>query len=356
MNTHNPIKDLFDDPENGHLLTRAIIATIREPLIVLDEDLRVLVASPSFYNAFKVLPSDTEGKLIYELGNGQWNVPALRGLLKGVIPEHATVDAFEVEHEFPTIGKRTMLLSSREIRYENGKRKSLVTIYDVTERRKLEADKERLSMQKDLLLKEMRHRIANSLQLIASILMLKAGIVESDDTRKHLEDAHDRIMSIATVQKQLDPLTLGEEIHVAPYLEALCASLARSMVGGRKPLSIRVNAGTGSVSSETAISFGLLTTELVINAIKHAFPDNRTGVIIVTYEALDSTWTLSVADDGIGKTEKGSESRDGLGTSIVAALANQLNAKVHIESSSSGTKVSFVHPRITIETDPAVQS
>lgn len=337
-------EDLFDDPKNGHLLTRAIIDTIREPLIVLDTDLRVLVASPSFYTAFKVLPSDTEGLLVYELGNGQWDIPALRGLLKGVIPDHATVDAFEVSHDFPSIGRRTMLLSSREIRYENGKKKSLVTIYDVTDRRKLEADRERLILQKDLLLKEMRHRIANSLQLIASILLLKAGIVESAETRKHLEDAHERIMSIATVQKQLDPVTLGEEIAVAPYLEALCASLARSMVGGRRPIAIRVNAGIGSVSSETAISFGLLTTELVINAIKHAFPENRTGVILVTYEVLDGTWTLSVADDGVGKTENNANGRDGLGTSIIGALANQLHAKVHIDSSSIGTKVSFAHP------------
>ncbi len=335
--------DLFDDPENGHLLTRAIIDTIREPLVVLDSDLRVLVASPSFYNAFKVLPSDTEGVLIYDLGNGQWDIPALRGLLKGVIPDHATVDAFEVEHDFPSIGRRTMLLSSREIRYENGKKKSLVTIYDITDRRALEADRERLLQQKDLLLKEMRHRIANSLQLIASILILKAGIVESAETRKHLEDAHDRIMSIATVQKQLDPVSLGEEIAVAPYLEALCASLSRSMVGVRRPIAIRVNATEGNVTSETAISFGLLTTELVINSIKHAFPNNQTGVILVSYEILDGTWTLSVADDGVGKDADNANGRDGLGTSIVGALANQLNAKVHIDSSSSGTHVSFTH-------------
>jgi two-component sensor histidine kinase len=343
VNNHKPSDDLFNDPKNGHLLTRAIIDTIREPLIVLDTDLRVLVASPSFYKAFQVLPSDTEGQLIYDLGNKQWDIPALRGLLKGVIPDHATVDAFEVEHDFPSIGRRIMLLSSREIHYENGQKKSLLTIYDITERRKLEADRERLMAQKDLLLKEMRHRVANSLQLIASILMLKAGIVSSEETRKHLEDAHDRIMSIATVQQQLDPGGLGDRIDVAPYLEALCTSLAKSMIGGRKAIGIQVHAGAGSVTSEEAISFGLLTTELVINAIKHAFPNDRAGVIIVAYEVLNSTWTLSVADDGIGKSIDNSDGRDGLGTSIVAALANQLQAKVFTESSATGTKVSFVH-------------
>lgn len=126
MNNSSPIEDLFDDPKSGHLLTRAIIDTIREPLLVLDTDLRGLVASPSFYTSFKTLPSDTEGRLVYELGNGQWNIPALRGLLKGVIPDHATVDAFEVEHDFPTLGRRTMVLSSREIRYENGQKKALL--------------------------------------------------------------------------------------------------------------------------------------------------------------------------------------------------------------------------------------
>lgn len=335
--------DLFDDPKNGHLLTHAIIDTIREPLIVLNKDLCVLAASPSFYTTFKVLPSDTEGKHIYELGNGQWNIPALRGLLKGVIPDHATVDAFEVEHDFPVIGRRIMQLSSKEIRYENGQQKTLVTIYDITERRDLEAQREKLIKQKDLLLKEMRHRIANSLQLIASILLLKAGIVESAETRKHLEDAHERIMSIATVQQQLDPGGLDEEIALGPYLSSLCASLARSMIGGRKPIVIEVHADSDAVSSEKAISFGLLTTELVINAIKHAFPHERPGIITVRYERTQSGWILSIADNGVGKSETNENGRDGLGTSIIAALANQLNAKVRIESSAQGTTVSFRH-------------
>ncbi|MFZ2887033.1 MAG: histidine kinase dimerization/phosphoacceptor domain -containing protein [Minisyncoccia bacterium] len=343
MNTSAPLEDLFNDPKNGHFLTRAIIDTIREPLLVLDSDLRVLVASPSFYTAFKVLPSDTTGKLVYELGSGQWNIPELRGLLKGVIPEHATVDAFEVVHDFPTIGKRTMLLSSREIRYDNGQKKSLVTIYDITDRRELEAQKEKLSRQKDLLLKEMRHRVANSLQLIASILLIKAGIVESEDTRKHLEDAHERIMSIATVQKQLDPTTLGEDIAVKPYLEALAASLARSMVGGRRPITIEVIADAGTVSSEVAISFGLLVTELIINSVKHAFPDNKKGHITVMYESRGTLWTLSVADDGVGSSRSDGIPRHGLGTSIVAALAGQLQAQTQSESGPDGTKVQFTH-------------
>ena len=343
MNADSLIDDLFTDPKHGHLLTRAIIDTIREPLLVLNKELCVLVASPSVYSVFKTFPSDTEGKLIYELGNGQWNIPALRGLLKGVLPNDATVDAFEVEHDFPTIGKRTMLLSSREIVYENDQRKSLVTMYDVTEQRNLEAKTERLIKQKDLLLKEMQHRVANSLQLIASILLIKAGIVESEETRKHLEDAHERILSIATVQKQLDPGSLGDEIKVEAYLVALCSSLARSMVGGRRPITIEVKADAGTVSSEAAISFGLLTTELIINSIKHAFPNNRTGCIKVNFESRGIAWVLSVSDDGVGHPKNETPEHLGLGTSIVAALADQLQAKTQTESGVNGTRVSFMH-------------
>jgi two-component sensor histidine kinase len=342
----SPIEDLFTDPKHGHLLTRAIIDTIREPLLVLNKDLHVLVASPSFYKTFQTLPSDTEGKLVYELGNGQWNIPALRGLLKGVIPNDATVDAFEVEHDFPSIGRRTMLLSSREILYENDQRKSLVTIYDVTVQRDLEAQAARLIKQKDMLLKEMRHRVANSLQLIASILLIKAGIVESEETRKHLEDAHERIMSIATVQKQLDPGSLGDEVKVAPYLQALCASLARSMVGGRRPITIEVKADEGTVSSEAAISFGLLATELIINSIKHAFPNNRSGCIRVSFESRGTAWVLNVSDDGIGHPKLETDEHLGLGTSIVAALADQLKAVIQTESGPRGTKVSFTHTEL----------
>ncbi|MFZ2556197.1 MAG: sensor histidine kinase, partial [Minisyncoccia bacterium] len=185
--------------------------------------------------------------------------------------------------------------------------------------------------------------MANSLQLIASILLLKAGLVESEETRFHLNDAHERIMSIATVQRQLDPGGIGEEIVVAKYLTALCESLAHSMVGGRKPITIRVEAGAGTVSSESAISFGLLTTELVINAIKHAFPHNRPGIVTVTFAETDEGWTLSVADDGVGQDGGAGDARQGLGTSIVTALANQLHARTETESGAHGTKVSFIY-------------
>src|SRR5512133_3294758 len=89
----------------------SIIDTIREPLIILDQDLRVVTASRSFYEFFKVKPDETEGQLIYNLGNDQWDIPQLRELLENILPDKTTFDNYEVEHDFLTIGKRVMLLN-----------------------------------------------------------------------------------------------------------------------------------------------------------------------------------------------------------------------------------------------------
>ena len=85
----------------GHDLAEAIVDAIREPLLVLDPDFRVIAASRSFYRTFAVTPRKTQGQLLFELGDGQWNIPGLRALLEDIIPKRRTVEAYEVEHEFP---------------------------------------------------------------------------------------------------------------------------------------------------------------------------------------------------------------------------------------------------------------
>lgn len=113
-----------------------IINTVREPLIILDQDLRVVKASRSFYKFFKVNQEDTIGTLIYDLGNKQWNIPKLKELLETILPEKTTFDNYEVEHDFSTIGKRIMLLNSRQIERAFGKEKIiLLAIEDITDRR-----------------------------------------------------------------------------------------------------------------------------------------------------------------------------------------------------------------------------
>ena len=180
--------------DDGRALAQAIVDTVREPLLVLDKDLRVVAASRSFYETFQADQRDTHGRLLYTLGDGQWDIPALRTLLEKILPEQFVMDGYEVEHEFPEIGLRTMLLNARTVFSEkNAPTALLLAIEDVTERRAVEQELAQASRQKDLLLEEMRHRIANSLQIIASILLLKARNVQSDETRGHLQDAHKRV-------------------------------------------------------------------------------------------------------------------------------------------------------------------
>jgi len=339
VHTYEGVNDPLGDPRDGHILTRAIIDTIREPLIVLDKDLRVIAASRSFYNKFVQTYENTQGKMFYDLGNGQWNIPALRTLLEQVIPEQTTVEGYEVAHNFPSLGMRVMLVNAREVRYTDGERKLLLSIQDVTGQRAIEGHKANLMHQKDTLLKEMRHRIANSLQLIASIILLKADSVQSEESRLHLEDAHDRILSIATVQRNLDPTGDDSEVPIVAYLTTLCESIARSMIGGRKPISLKVSGGGGTVLPDEAIGLGLLTTELVINALKHAFPSGE-GQVTINYTATGPDWKLSVTDDGVGMSITDAH-KEGLGTSIVDSLSRQLGASVSRTSSPSGTTVAI---------------
>ncbi len=332
--------------EDAQILAQAIVNTIPEPFLVLDADLRVLAASRSFYETFKVDAVHTQGSLLYALGNGQWDIPALRLLLETIIPNHVAMDDFEVGHDFPGLGNRTMLLNARQVVYEHSPIITILLAFrDVTVTRAIEREKaellrrtEELLQQKQLLLDEMQHRVANSLQIIASIILLKARAVASEETRFHLQDAHARVMSVATVQQHLSMTDGIFQVDVAHYLEKLCAGLAASMVSDSRPVAIRATSDGDLIPSATAVSLGLIVTELVINALKYAFPSGTTGASVdVTYEIDGTDWKLAIADNGVGKsTQAGTDGDAGLGTTIVKSLAKQLGATVETASSPDG--------------------
>src|SRR6202171_2816643 len=153
----------FTSAADACALAQSIVDTVREPVVVLNEGLRVIAASRSFYSAFKVSPEETQGKLLYALGDGQWDIPKLRVLLEKIIPEHGVMEDYEVEHEFPGVGLRTMRLNARQVFYESGADMTiLLGIEDVTGQRGLEREKEELLRQKDVLLEELQHRVGNS--------------------------------------------------------------------------------------------------------------------------------------------------------------------------------------------------
>jgi two-component sensor histidine kinase len=334
------------DVEQGHLLAQAIVDTIREPLLVLDKDLRVVTANRSFYLTFRMIRQDVQGRPVYALGNGQWDIPELRSLLADIVPNHAVMDAFEVEQDFAVIGRRIMLLNARKVFYEeNCHTTILLAIEDITERRAKERELKDLLEQKDVLLQEIQHRVANSLQIIASILLIKARTVRSEEIRLHLHDAHKRVMSMAAVQQQLRVSKHHDLIEIGPYLSHLCETLAGSMIGERRAITLEVHAQQGTATSSQAVSIGLIVTELVLNALKHAFPDDHSeGRVLVVYDVAESNWRLTVSDDGIGRSDDAVQiTTPGLGTNIIEALAKQLDARVEGAMNESGTTVSVTH-------------
>jgi two-component sensor histidine kinase len=341
----SPLKQVVD-PQT---LAEAIVDTIHEPFLVLDAQFRVLAASRSFYETFKVAPEETQGCMLFALGDGQWDIPALRLLLETIIPERVAMDDFEVDHDFPGVGQRIMLLNARKVLYETSADMTILLAFtDVTERRAIEKEKEvllatseELVRQKQVLLQEMEHRVANSLQIIASILMLKARGVSSEETRLHLRDAHQRVMSVAAVQSHLHASDGIDQIEVGSYLSKLCASLASSMIGDDQPIVLDVIYDAGTLGSAQVVSIGLIVTELVINALKYAFPADKAGSVVrVAYESDGPDWSLTVSDNGVGKgANDGSAASGGLGTVIVGALVKQLDAKMTVADTEPGLSV-----------------
>ena len=130
-------KPLVEDIET---YAQDIVDTVREPLLMLDTALRVRSANRAFYQTFHVSSDETENRLIYELGNGQWDIPALRTLLEDVIPTSSVFNDFELEHTFPVIGRRVMLLNGRKLRAGSHAELLVLAMEDVTERRRSEAD------------------------------------------------------------------------------------------------------------------------------------------------------------------------------------------------------------------------
>src|ERR1700722_8396302 len=293
-----------------------MVDIVREPLVVLDKDLRVVAASRSFYVKFLADPRGIQGKRFYELGDREWDIPKLRLLLEEIIPNQSPMAEYEVEHDFPRIGRRVMLLNACIVQYEKAHTNILLGIEDITVQRNLERDKDDLLRQKDVLLDELQHRVANSLQIIASIIMMKAKSVESEETRRHLHDAHTRVISVAAVQEHLYASTAIGSMEMQPYLTKLCDALAHSMIGEDQSISLKVVGNGGRATSRNAESLGLIVTELVINSLKHAFnAGTKDGQITVSYEVSGTDWKLSVADNGVGKPDGVfAQPKSGLGT------------------------------------------
>jgi two-component sensor histidine kinase len=320
-----------------------VIESSKAPLVLLDGDLKIIAASASFCRAFQIDAATAPGQPLFKLGDGEWDVPQLRSLLKATLLGRAEIEAYEMDLERPARNKRHLVLNAQRLDYGDAEGvRLLLTVSDVTDARAAEKLKDDLLREKAVLLQELHHRVANSLQIIAAVLLQSARRVKSQETRGHLYDAHNRVMSVATVQQQLAASRLGD-VHLRAYLTDLCHSLGASMIRDRDQLELEVKSDDSVTDADVSVSLGLIVTELVINALKHAFPGHRAGKITVGYTAKGAGWTLSVEDNGVGMPVDAASAKPGLGTSIIEALAKQLDATVEIAGARPGTSVSIVH-------------
>ncbi|MCF2513973.1 PAS domain-containing protein [Sphingomonas sp. G124] len=325
-------------------LAMALVASSQAPLLLLDDDIAIVGASRSFCDAFGCDPDTVNGLALAKLGAGEWNAPQLHALLRATFSGAAAIDAYEMDLVREGQKPARLLLNALRLDYGDGEvPRVLLTVTDVTTALLAAKLRDDMVQEKDILLQELQHRVANSLQIIASVLMQSARRVQSEETRVQLHNAHHRVMSIATLQRQL-AISSSDDVALRKYFEDLCASLGASMIDNADRISLVSSADDTVTKANVSVSLGLIVTELVINSLKHAFPSRKKGGHInVDYLADEKGWTLTVDDDGVGMPQGEGALKPGLGTGIVEALSRQLGAIVEVADRAPGTKVSIVH-------------
>jgi two-component sensor histidine kinase len=322
----------------------ALVMSSSTPLILLDDELVVQAASGSFCRGFSVNPDSVVGMELFAMGDGEWDIPQLRSLLTATAAGSAAIDAYEMDLKRAGDPTRRLVINAHVLDHEPDEAVRLVVaVTDVTEARQDRRARDALVLEKNILLQELNHRVANSLQIIASVLMQRVRRVQSEETREQLRDAHHRVMSVATLQRQL-AFTASGEVSLRTYFTDLCASIGASMIADRSVLTLTVEADDSVTTAEKSVSMGLIVTELVINSLKHAYPGSEArGEIKVGFHSTGDGWVLTVADDGIGLKGDHASGKPGLGTGIVNALAGQLSARVEVTDANPGCRVSIIH-------------
>lgn len=321
-----------------------VVETIREGLLVLDPNLTIRFANRSFCQAFAVAPEDTVGRKLYELGNGQWDSPKLRAALDTIISGGKTIEAFEVDQSFPSIGRRVMVLNARKVyRPGNKIQQILLAIEDVTERVRLEREHAIAHERIGMLMQELTHRVKNSLQSIAAMVMIEAHSHKSGEGKAALERVSHRIDALGQLYSKLSKSDTVEVVDAATYLDDLCRDLLASVhKEGGTSIVLKTDIESELLPTDQAIPIGLIVNELVTNALKYAFPSETRGTVMVTLKRVPGALRLTVADDGKGVDPRRADS--GLGGRLVEGFAQQLGGQVERESGSMGTTVRLIFP------------
>ena len=227
-------------------------------------------------------------------------------------------------------------------------RKLLFVDTDITESKKMENQIVASLKEKDLLLKEIHHRVKNNLQIIISLLNLQSGYIKDEETLKAVREGQNRVRSMALVHEKFYQSDELGEIDFKEYTEKLCSFLKQSYAEQDAPISILVEAEGIGFDMDTAMPCGLLITEIVSNALKYGFPDRREGEIKIEFKKIpEKKVRMTISDNGIGlPPDFEIEKSESLGMQLIIALTSQLDGEL-IFSGENGTKfsVTFTYPK-----------
>jgi two-component sensor histidine kinase len=194
-----------------------------------------------------------------------------------------------------------------------------------------------LAAEREVLLREVNHRVGNSLQIIASLLHLQANSSNQDDVKAALTNAMGRVAAVAQVHRRLYTSHDLKSVLLNQYLEALLEDLRRS-AEGNKMSRLTLKAEPIEIDPDRAVAIGIIVNELVMNAVKYAYPDGA-GPIHVVLNARDDDLELAISDDGVGLNVKLDPRSTGMGQRIVNAMAAKLEAEVERDASHAGTRI-----------------
>jgi two-component system, chemotaxis family, CheB/CheR fusion protein len=325
----------------------SIVETVRQPLLVLDGDLRVRTANRAFYQTFHVSPDATEGRLIYELGNGQWNIPRLQTLLQKLLPRNSYLEDFKVEHAFPDIGTRTMLLNARRMVHGDGGTEHLIllAIEDITSR--LRDSSARKALEREVLTVTAieQQRIGRDLHDTSGQELTALGLL-TDSLIKALDGKSPAAASIAAKMAEGINRVLGQIrassrglIGVEVDSEGLMAALAElssetSQTHGVS-CTFDCKAPVHLANNQAATQLYCIVREAIINALKHA----QARSIKVSLEGDAHSIRLRVQDNGMGFNESRLDTK-GMGLKIMRYRAGLINALLSISAATpTGTIV-----------------
>jgi len=329
--------------ERERLLSGSIVDTLREPLLVLDQSLTVISASRSFYATFEVDPAATIGHRLGDLGNGQWAIPQLLELLTEVVPRNTIVEDFEVRHSFPGIGERIILLNARKVfREGNHTHTLLLAMQDVTRQWHLEREREAALNHAAQLLEELNHRVMNSLSMIGSIISLEARGLTDAACKAAFVRMRARIDAIANLYRGLTRTRSVDTVTAHSYLTALVQNVIASSNSGDR-LDIEFDIPDTPLSTRIAVPLGLIVNEWVTNSLKYAYKGRSDGRLGVTLTVEGGTMSVSVWDDGPG-IDPNARVDSGLGQKLTDAFAAELDGRMEVSSSATGTRHTLVLP------------